>query len=66
MAFRMFGLLLQKGAIARNGRIQIAGLMLAKRGLQIGRGQGDSFQALTAWLSLPGKAPTRPAGLGSP
>jgi hypothetical protein len=58
----MLWLLLQKGAIPRNGRIQITGLMLAKRGLQIGRGQGDSFRAETALLSLPGKAPARPAG----
>jgi hypothetical protein len=38
--------------------------MLAERGLQIGRGQGDSFRAETACLSLPGKALTRPAGQG--
>jgi hypothetical protein len=41
----MVGLLLQKGAIPRNGSVQLARLMLAERGLQIGRGQGDSFQA---------------------
>jgi hypothetical protein len=57
MSLGMVGLLLQKGAIARNGPVQIAGLMLADRGLQIGRGQGDSFRAEAARLPCPEKPP---------
>ena len=66
VGLHMLWFVVQEGAIARNGRVQIAGLMLAERGLQIGRGQGDSFRAETARLSLPGKTPTRPAGRGKP
>jgi len=51
----MLRLLFQKGAVARNGRVQIAGLMLADSGLQIERGQGDSFRAEAARLPCPEK-----------